>query len=297
LNAALITVVYQQDLYMFYLHALSLDKNWQGPRNWHIIIEDFDTTIPYVEEIVSRLSNTWTITIDRPELGPDHFKPAHGDGWWRQQTLKLWAATHFLEDLFIVLDAKNILLKPVDLSYFYHYGSCAVTIRESGTQDDMEPYWLSCKTKLQLEGYDIHRCSDLTPWVWPKYIVQSTLDRVHDLSLDTETRWQHKHRLLEFQLVWQHSWDKYEWHDWGEMVYFQVGPSSYQSDQQFHEHLVEGQKRFREHEKMVFWTQHRRDMHRNVMVKTLLAQVSEYGLDYDSTEFYRYFELGQAQQK
>lgn len=299
MKAALVTVVFQQDLALFYLHALSLDKNWHGPRNWHIVIEDWDTTVPYVKEIVGKLSPDWTITIDRPDLGEDHFKPGHGDGWWRQQSLKFWAATHFNDDLFIILDAKNILLKPADLSYFYHYGSCAVTLREPdfNPQGDMERFWTTCKEKLQLSQYDIPRCSDLTPWIWPKYIVQSTLDRVHELSLDTEARWQNRHRLLEFQLVWAHTWDKYEWHSWGEMVYFQTGPEEYQTDQDFHSKLEEGLKRFKEHEKIIFWTQHRRDMHRSIMVKILLDQIANWGLAYDPTTFYRYFSLGQAQQK
>jgi hypothetical protein len=291
LTAALVTVVFHRDLALFYLHALSLDKNWHGPRNWHIIIEDFDTTTAYVQEIVAQLSDTWTITIDRPDLGPDHFTPGY-DGWWRQQSLKLWAAMHFNDDFFIILDAKNILLKPIDLSYFYHYGSCAVTLRESGTKDDMEKYWTICKEKLELSDYDIPRCSDLTPWIWPKYLIKNTLDRVKELSLDTEIRWQHRHRLLEFQLVWLHNWDKYEWHSWGEMVYFQTGPQEYQTDADFRATLAQGRELFKDHEKVVFWTQHRRDFHRAIMVKILLEQVAAWDLSYDPTEFYRYFALG-----
>jgi len=113
MNTALFYVVYDQDIPLLYLSCLSLRQHWQGPKN--IVIVDNHTTHPW-RDLIAECLPTWQITvIDAPKLSLTHH---FASGWYTQQIYKLICPLDTDYDSFIILDCKNLMIRPVGLEEF-----------------------------------------------------------------------------------------------------------------------------------------------------------------------------------
>jgi hypothetical protein len=225
----------------------------------------------------------WQITVSRPDLGPDHYNSG-SDGWWRQQSLKFWAVENTPCQVAIILDAKNILMRPLDNSYFWHYGSAAVFENHSFGRGIMDEFWQKAGDLLQIDPIPI-RVQDTTPWVWPREQVLYALHRVQDLGVShNRPQWQRILGLLEFQTVWLLRHDRYRWHVWHPCSEFVYRNHPGETDQERTLRLTDTQDKFNDaHTLTAFWTQHRRDLGHVEMQQLLRAQCEHWQLPVDWT--------------
>ena len=161
----LLVTTYNQDSTQFEMFCYCLDKNWKGNRFITIVV---NSVIPYTSddewkmffqqtaETARRYFINWTVElIDGRHL--DH----HG---YREQAVNkvIHSIDHRFEDV-IVLDAKDFLLKPADISTFKINNSYRVTYWLEGRLIDLYP---SAHELLDLDMSHIPAVLNLTPWIW-----------------------------------------------------------------------------------------------------------------------------------
>jgi hypothetical protein len=280
-NYSLVTVTFKGELFLFYLHALSLNRNWKGQKKWHIIVEDSQETYDIIiKDILPLMDKDWEITIDFPNVEND-FPPGEGRGWWRVQSLKIWAATYFEEDYFIILDCKNLLLKPADLSLFYHEGSWAVQLEDHDCH-----VWDQCIQTLNISNPP-PRPLAYTPWVWAKDRVISALKYIDDIGIGREYAWKQKYFILDCHVIWALEHQNYQWHSANRFSYMPYSVINCGVDS-----LDSYKETFKSCTSLVFWTQHRKEFQTetNGMFKLLKEQLEEYNIKYDTVLFEKYFQ-------
>ncbi len=110
----LITVVFQQELPVLQAQAQSVERYCQhiGIRNIYVVVND-------EESVVSEIDSAWWGTLGNKVLAiPRSAFSAHysDNGWLSQQALKLMTAATSYNTWSMVLDAKTIFVKPLQLS-------------------------------------------------------------------------------------------------------------------------------------------------------------------------------------
>jgi len=203
----IITIFYKEDYGNLIYQAKSLYKNWLGKKEWIIVPEDGDGSKQFAINYILPIMVDWKIII------LDAISTPTPSGWWRQQILKLWAASEVNQDEYsLILDAKNFLINPIDETWFFVNDSQKVRIFRVGHDIDREPYdcWKMCcdyfggDPYVKLEGYN------LTPWVWRKDLVKFTINeytkRGHDI-------YNTKYDLpaWEFNAYWYFAQDIIDW--------------------------------------------------------------------------------------
>jgi hypothetical protein len=112
----LVTIACERDIQDLLLQAHSIDKFIQEPCHHWITVEDESLTPEEWHGILAPyyIRHKLTLTFSkRPDL---EFDPPFTLGWRRQQILKLTTAAMAMSDNALVLDCKNIFVRPTDLS-------------------------------------------------------------------------------------------------------------------------------------------------------------------------------------
>ncbi len=110
----LITVVFRQELPVLQAQAQSVERYCQhiGIRNIYVVVND-------EESVVSEIDSAWWGTLGNKVLAIPRsaFSADYSDnGWLSQQALKLMTAATSYNTWSMVLDAKTIFVKPLQLS-------------------------------------------------------------------------------------------------------------------------------------------------------------------------------------
>lgn len=133
---SIVTVTCSRDLPQVILQVHSINKFARVPVRHHIFIEDYDMSV-----------NEWDVKLkphySRPNklflhygLLPKDF--LSGDGWVRQQILKLEAADIVNQD-YLVLDSKNFLIKDTIFNYTLNEG-CYLRVPSDGIFPTLKPF-------------------------------------------------------------------------------------------------------------------------------------------------------------
>jgi len=200
----IITVTHNADLHQLLLQAASLLINWKDPvKKWDIIIEDREYNTKYnvqkwCNDTLIPLMVDWEVTIILPEINYD------GEGWVRQQLLKLYYGAHSSEEWSLILDCKNFLIKPASSKSFFIDGAIKhlpVLTADSFTLG-------SHKTAREILGIttDTPEVANMTPWVWNTTEVKALVDKLN-INLDF---WPFG-EATEFSLYWQWTYNKFKW--------------------------------------------------------------------------------------
>lgn len=111
----LVTIACERDIQDLLLQAHSIDKFIEKPcRHW-ITVEDESLTPEEWHSLLSPYYTRHKLNLafsKRPDL---EFDAPFTLGWRRQQMLKLATAAKSLDDTVLVLDSKNIFVRPTDL--------------------------------------------------------------------------------------------------------------------------------------------------------------------------------------
>lgn len=173
----LVTIACERDIQDLLLQAHSIDKFIDKPcRHW-ITVEDESLT---PEEWHGLLAPYYTrhklfLTLSkRPDL---HFDEPFTLGYRRQQTLKLLSVSGITSEVCVVLDCKNIFVKPFTLSHWpYRNGKGKYTTLDEEADTFFPRQWIDCihrKTGLPIPSKFPPRLA--TPFAcMPKYAKRAT---------------------------------------------------------------------------------------------------------------------------
>lgn len=175
----IITVTYSADLACLLYHVLSLKKMWQGDKNFTLVVEDDNTeTLTWCEDHVRTILTGWNVKITPP---PPEISKMYG--WHKQQLLKLWAASISTNDYSVVLDCKNILLRPFSFEENFNNDRLRVQIHggdafdENCLLDDRNRMIASCNVlKINPSGIPIN--FSITPFFWDNSLVRQMLSYI-----------------------------------------------------------------------------------------------------------------------
>jgi len=111
----LVTVTYSGDLDAMRLQAHSLDLFATEPVTHHVYVEDSALDLATWHAALAQFyARNQLVLYDGNSLLNSRLGTVETTGWVRHQPLKLLAARHVQGPRYLVLDCKNILLKPVD---------------------------------------------------------------------------------------------------------------------------------------------------------------------------------------
>jgi hypothetical protein len=246
----IITVFYKEDYGNLLYQAKSLAKNWQGAKEWIIVPEDGNDSKQFVIDNILEIMKGWNVIITDTLVTPTK------SGWWRQQILKLWAASEVSQSEYsLILDAKNFLINPIDGSWFFVDGAQRVRIFRIGPNIDREPMdcWKMCCEYFGSDPYEKIEGWTLTPWVWRKDLVKLTINeyakRGHDIY-NTE----YDLPAWEFNAYWWFAQDLIKWvhMDMGEGIFEERNSNGELIDFHTEENVLPFYKT------MPFWSFHRR---------------------------------------
>ncbi len=132
-NMAFFFVVCDDDVPLLYLASQCLYKNWTGPKNI-VIVSDYCKTD--FKSIIDAVLQGWNITyIDTPSTS---LKGYYAQGWYRQQVYKLISPISTSYDWFIILDCKNLMVRPAsELDFINENKELAI----AGTYDSILKGW------------------------------------------------------------------------------------------------------------------------------------------------------------
>lgn len=139
----LVTIACERDIQDLLLQAHSIDKFIETPcRHW-ITIEDNSLTPEQWYNLLSPYYQRHTLHLKfstRPDL---IFDEPFNLGYRRQQILKLKAAAEVFEERVLVLDCKNIFIRPTDLNAWpYKSGVGRFTSLDTEPEDFFPRQWI-----------------------------------------------------------------------------------------------------------------------------------------------------------
>jgi len=180
----IINITYSGDTAALFYHAKSLKKNWLGPKNYTIVLEDNNEKIKkWCEKHIVPILNDWDIKIiNSPRM-------IALDGWFKQDLLKLWAAGQSEKDVVIILDSKNIFIRPFSPFEMYQNDALRVQLYHNDflNEDDTKRYKSACKI-LDVDFDLIDKSYCITPFFWEVKLVKEliTILNEKDLSILSE---------------------------------------------------------------------------------------------------------------
>lgn len=193
-----ITIVYVvclEDLPNLYLSLCSVKQNWTGSKNI-LIIEDSQTIEVNSSEVVKSVNfnQSWNIKILQGEQLALEF------GWDRQQIYKLTSQLHTTTPWSIILDCKNMLIKPesgnsfVNENTVYVPGLNAKSVQTNEWGEQSRIY-----SKSLVNGVDTNINSfTLTPFVFSRDLTNELNSKFNYNEL-TELK------FTEFYLYWYYT--------------------------------------------------------------------------------------------
>jgi hypothetical protein len=169
----IITVVFRGDMANLLYQANSLKVHWKDKiKNWHIIVEDdhiTPKTLQWCQTRILPMMDDWNVNVISAPL----FIKSNS-GWYRQQILKLWAASTISKsDYSLILDGKNFLLYPIDSSWFFTNEKLKVQVHHP---ENTSTPWVECCEFFNKDPNEYVRPYNLTPWVFRKDLAQNTID-------------------------------------------------------------------------------------------------------------------------
>jgi hypothetical protein len=139
-----VTVVFGGDVELMSLQARSMDKYCPESLVEEIlVIDNFTGEKPrgWLERTKSDYGKLWKkVRI----IKASDITPSNGAGWWTQQALKLAVAKHVRSDRYVVLDAKNHLVKPLTHDFLEASGGKAKMNGYGYSNHPLQKYLLAC---------------------------------------------------------------------------------------------------------------------------------------------------------
>jgi hypothetical protein len=179
----LVTIACKRDIQDLLLQAHSIDKFIEKPITHYVTVEDTHLSLDQWQDILSPYYTKHTLRLNTYRRDPTLDAVfadwgRFGHGWRRQQYLKLLTTSdHVISDHALVLDSKNLFVRPTDLySWPVKHGNGAYLTRDTiftGTNHDIIQGWLLYFSEIS--GKQIpDKFGRLleTPFVFEKKIVQ-----------------------------------------------------------------------------------------------------------------------------
>jgi len=133
---SIVTVTCTRDKWCMALQSHSLETFVKEPCTHYVIIEDEKTSTEEWKELLTPLYTTHRLVLVTKESHPEVY-PTHMIGWHGQQIIKLLAHKLIDTNRYIILDSKNIFIKPTKLENF-EYEGCGSRMNVT---DDWMMYW------------------------------------------------------------------------------------------------------------------------------------------------------------
>lgn len=173
----LLTVFCWDDIPQLLLQAETVKKFWKGKKHWTIIVEDVESDIS--KEAANQIKNNlsdWNIEVIIPE------SRLTAAGWRRQQLFKLWYSAISDTEWVLILDCKNLFIRPVSKESFISNNSIMSVPVFSKNEFTIQCH-LDAKDKLGLTE-EIPMSSCLTPCVVNS---KETKELIQHLGLTLDT--------------------------------------------------------------------------------------------------------------
>jgi hypothetical protein len=142
----IVTVTYRREFEQQLIQSRSLNQFILEPCTHYIIIEDRFNIQQWrlaLEPIYTR--HKLVIIHDHPEFLRGYVMPenkwGNGQGWIRQQCLKLWIHRRIETDRYLVLDSKNWITRETDPELWPMFDGCGVILE---FKPSVEDYSLDC---------------------------------------------------------------------------------------------------------------------------------------------------------
>lgn len=146
----LVTVTFTRDKWCMALQAHSLELFIKEPCNHYVLIQD-DSPLEEWEALLRPIYKTHTLHLMHRSTHPKNFTAASAAvrGWRDQQVLKMKVAEFIDTEKYLILDSKNIFVRPLPLSTFEQEGegNCG-TSPESPWYDYWRPWLIFMSEKL-----------------------------------------------------------------------------------------------------------------------------------------------------
>lgn len=154
----LLTVFCWDDIPQLLLQAETVKRFWKGKKHWTIIVEDAEEELSKAaaNQIKDNLTD-WNIEVIIPD------SRLMAAGWRRQQLFKLWYSSISDTEWVLILDCKNLFIRPVSKESFIK-NNTVMSVPVFSQNEFTTQCHLDAKTLLQLTE-DIPMSSCLTPCV------------------------------------------------------------------------------------------------------------------------------------
>ncbi len=173
----LITVVFRNDLPNLLTQAYSLKKNWNGKKEWIIVVEDNRHTSEYIIDRILPLMTDWDINLQMCPNIPTL------NGWWRQQICKFWAVQQISKEKYsLILDAKNFMINNLDMDFFFEEG-CQI-VQSVPSERSNNKLWAESCQYFNKDHNIKHEAMTLTPWVWNRRLVRYVINQYKKTGFD-----------------------------------------------------------------------------------------------------------------
>ena len=171
----IVTVTYSADLPTMLLQAHSLDAFAITAVTHHVYIEDTEISMQdWHQALLPYYTRNQLVLHDGNALLRSRLGEANWCGWVNQQLLKLLSARDVSSERYLVLDSKNLFIKPFDISDWpLDHGN---GLARDGWQDRMEQFIEDFTefSGLPNTGNWLH---PLTPWVMYTDVAKTCFDR------------------------------------------------------------------------------------------------------------------------
>ena len=139
----LVTIVCERDMQDILLQAHTIDK-FVTPCRHYVTIEDESLSVDEWQSILSPHYKNHELIVSSVKRPKDlEFDPPFTLGWRRQQLLKMTTAAMVESSHALVLDSKNIFVRPIDLNQWPHKnGNGRYVHVEDKTSDHLPIKWL-----------------------------------------------------------------------------------------------------------------------------------------------------------
>jgi len=161
----LVTVVCKRDLDQMLLQAESIQKFLEPCTHW-VVINDPDPDLSFWQSKLEPYYNKHNLKFYVPD-----WKLLRGTGWDKQQIYK-YTISKFLDDDYVILDAKNFFIKPCKLEDWKEIQGC-------GFMQELKEGWANTSKFYSRKLNVPYRSSSLsiqTPFVFKLSVIKTVSD-------------------------------------------------------------------------------------------------------------------------
>jgi len=177
----ILTVVFREELSILRVQAQSIDLYCRdvGIKNIFVVVNDTDDLADDVDVNWYGKFSKQVKIIPRSRLGSQF----HSDGWMSQQYLKLQGSTLSSNKWVMVLDAKSIFIKTLNLKKFFD-----VFGRIRSGYSKLGPFWHDAEQNVnQLFNIQLQGASGRIPYLFRVDLVKNMINHIettHNTSFD-----------------------------------------------------------------------------------------------------------------